>query len=293
MRIKFTPARITVFLTVAFLTAPLVAVTPILARPDARQIRMRAWAASLVPQLTGAGSTARKMALALISKRLRATPDATAVLVYQYWLGPLMAGGHYRTVARLARQGVLAVPANPGALDHLLIFRIQALAALGREHAALRNAKSLFDVCPLWGTATALVILEQRLYAVYWHDPGVVQQFRREELSGAAIPADRHEPVTRSGVLASIRVNAKPYLDRLQRVGGHGTRAWMEKGDLLLLADKPREAIKYFREVAAMARNQRDFLFDENNVGRAIKAEDGTIGRANAHLIAVVREMPR
>jgi hypothetical protein len=66
----------------------------------------------------------------------------------------------------------------------------------------------------------------------------------------------------------------------------------MAKGNLLLLADKPRRAIKYFREVAAMARKQRDLLYDENDICRAIKAEDGTIGRANAHLLAVVGESP-
>ena len=94
-------------------------------------------------------------------------------------------------------------------------------------------------------------------------------------------------------MLSGIKVEAAAYLTRAWGRLGQSYYDLMGRGDLLLLADRPREAIKYFREVAAMANNQRDFLFDESNVCRAMKAEDGTIGRANAHLLAVVRETPR
>lgn len=288
MRIKSTATRAMFILSVAL------AIWPPLARaavpgPNVAEIQMHAWAKSLVPRLAGVDPAARRAALASIAKQLQADPYPTALLIFRYWLPPLMAGGHQRTVVHLALQGILAAPAYTGVVDRLLIFRIQALVALHKDAAALRNAKSLFNVCTMGDTGMALLILDQRLEAVYHKDPTIVRQFVREQRLGAKMPADATEPMSRSRVLASIQVHAAAYMTRLKSVGGIGIRALNERGNLLLLADKPAEALQCFRSLETNTTNWGQMLDFERSICRAIKAQDGTIGRANAYLLQAVQ----
>ncbi len=289
MRIKTTATRTLSWPAITLSAALLAMLSPVAARPNAAELQRRAWAKSLVPQLAGADATARKAALELIAKQLQTRPYPAAWLVYWYWLPPLMSSGHYATVARLALQGVLAAPAGTGVVDRLLVFRIQALAAMHKDAAALRNAKSLFNVCTMADTGMALLVLDQRLEVVYHKHPRIMRQFVREERLGAQMPADDGEPIERSGVLASIQVHAGPYLARLKSIGANKARALMERGNLLLLADQPAKALRCFQSMEAYAKTSGQLLLLERFICRAIRAEDGTIGRANAHLLRAIQ----
>ena len=282
-------ARTVLLSAMAMFTASWVTVVPLIARPSAAELQKRAWAKSLVPRLAGTDAAARKSALALIAKELQARPYPAAWLIYWYWLPPLMAGGHYRTVAHLALQGILAAPAYTGVIDRLLIFRIQALAAMHKNAAALRNAKSLFNVCTMADTGTALLILDQRLEVIYHGHPGIVRRFIHEERTGSELPADDSEPISRSGVLASIDVHGDAYLARLKNLSRNRIRGLEEKGDLLLLADHPAKALKCFQSMEAYAKGPGQLLSFQKFVCRAIRAQDGTIGRANACLLQAVQ----
>ena len=289
MAIKSMAIRIFLAAITAMLSAPRVGASPPLTRAAARELRARQWAASLEPWLAGKDAANRKAALASITREINAAPYFTVPLVYQYWLPPLMDGGHYRTVANLAMRGILAAPAYTFAIDRLLVFRIQALAAMHKDAAALRNAKSLFNVCRMQDTGTALLILDQRLDVTYHNHPNIVRQFVLEERRGAKMPLDNREPIDRSGVLASIQVHAGPYLARLKSIHGTGSSALMEKGDLWLLADEPVKALQCFQLMEAYATNAKQLLLLERFICRAIRAEDGTIGRANAHLLQAIQ----
>lgn len=289
MPVKLKASRTILLCSMAMFTALWITAMPLVARPSAAEQRTRAWAKSLVPMLAGTDSAARKAALALIAKQLRAKPYPTAWLVYGYWLDPLMVSGHYRTVAHLARQAILAAPAYTGVVDQLLIFRIQALAAMHRNAAALRNAKSLFNVCTMADTDVALLTLDQRIEVVYHNHPKILRQFVREQRLGAEMPADDAEPIDRSGVLAPIKVHGDAYLARMKSLGGNKIRELQEKGALLLLADQPDKALKCFQLMEAYARTPGQLLSFEKFVCRAIRAQDGTIGRANAYLLQAIQ----
>ena len=289
MRIKVTAVCTMWLLATALLTPALTIMSPAAARSNAAELRRLAWARSLVPQLAGAGAAARNAALSQIAGQLRTEPYPTTPLIYQYWLPPLMDHGHYRAVVKLAMRGILAAPAYTFAIDRLLVFRIQALAAMHKDAAALRNAKSLFNVCRMQDTGTALLILDQRLDVTYHNHPNIVRQFVLEERRGAKMPLDDREPIDRSGVLASIQVHAGPYLARLKSIHGTGSSALMEKGDLLLLADRPAKALRCFQAMEVYAKNSSQLLLLERFICRAIRAEDGTIGRANAHLLQAIQ----
>ncbi len=293
MRIKVTAVRTMWLLATALLTPAMTIVSPATARPNAAELRRLAWAKSLVPQLAGAGAAARNAALSQIAGQLRAEPYPTTPLIYQYWLPPLMDHGHYRAVVNLAMRGILAAPAYTFAIDRLLIFRIQALAAMHKDAAALRDAKSLFNVCRMQDTGTALLILDQRLDVTYHNHPNIVRQFVMEEREGARMPAEGDRHIIKSTVLAFVQVHASLYLARLKQIRGSGSNALMEKGDLLLLADQPAKALQCFQSMEAYATNAKQLLLLERFICRAIRAEDGTIGRANAHLAQAIHSTER
>ncbi len=242
--------------------------------------------------LQGTNRRAQAGAISFIEAEMRSHPGHAVMELDRYWLRELMAIGRYRTTAKLARQGVLAVPGWEGVVANLLMYRVEALTALGHSHAALRNAKSLFNVCPLRTSGAALVILDQCLGVVYWKHPGIVAEFEREQRVGSAMPADDSEPIIRSGVMASIQVNAKPYLKRLAGIHSQSPHALLIKGNLLLLAAEPLKAIKCFRMIEDFASPGSQFLAAEENICRAIKAEDGTVGRANSHRLQFLKSLP-
>jgi len=232
----------------------------------------------------------RAWAIKRIAYLLQAPNHYSAPYRLEYgWLPTLLSHQHYKAVAKLALLDILQNPGSTDNVDAVLADRVQALLALGKAKAALRNAKSLFNICTLADTKAALLLVRKSVAAVYRNHPWIVQAFIGQQIAGAKIPADEHEPIIRCGVLAAVKVNAAAYERKLEQLRGSGNWTLLEKGNLLLLADQPEKAIKDFRTLAAMAANAKDFLSDENHICRAIKAEDGTIGRANAHLLSSVK----
>ena len=239
--------------------------------------------------IASGNATEKAWAIKQIAMLLRAPNAYSAPYKLRWvWLPSLLAQRDYQAVANLALLDIVRNPGLTDIVDAVLACRVKALLAMGKKHAALRNAKSLFNICTLADTRSVLLLVRQGVAAVYHGHPRIIRAFIAEQMTGAQVPVDEHEPITRCGVLAAVNVKAGPYLQKLHLLRGTGSWALLEKGNLLLLADQPRQAIKYFREMEALAGSAKDFLNDENNICRAIKAEDGTIGRANAHLLSTV-----
>jgi len=227
------------------------------------------------------------------AKKLKIDINRYYIMSYVFFfpklrLNPLMQQHRYKLVESLAMQGVLGDPGNTFAVDRLMLFRIQALLDAGHNRQALRNTKSLFNVCTLYHTKIVLSLLQQCLDKVYAHHPAILRRFISQQIAGAKMPV-ADEPISRCGIMAAITINAKAYEARLAQLKGSDRRTLSAKANLLLLADHPRAALKDLRQVAAMAGSQQEFVADESDVCRAIKAEDGTIGRANAHLLQTLR----
>ena len=246
----------------------------------------------IAAELASTGPESVDLAEADIRNMVKNQAFACGRQLCSVWLPKLMAKRQYQFVAEIARREIFNAPAWPVIVQRALRFRIAALLALGQYREALAEVKSLFDECPMRGVGAALSMVTRCLRAASPDGAALARRLKREQIVGAMAPQPGAPPAT-CPVLSGIKVEAAAYLTQAWGRLGQSYYDLMGRGDLLLLADRPREAIKYFREVAAMANNQRDFLFDESNVCRAMKAEDGTIGRANAHLLAVVRETPR
>lgn len=212
------------------------------------------------------------------------------------WAAWLMEQGAYEEVIRMTQRGILAAPQATGQVEMLQTFRVRALLKAGRAGEALANAKSLFNVATCKGTEGALLLLAECLNAAYPERPAageptrgsqLVEQFRREQRAGAAIPEGTAAPV-RSAVLASIRVDERAF-DPQRQLGialsdlRHEPMELLGVGNLLLLADRPKEAAALFDRFWRTA-DYPNLLAAHEAVARGMRAEDGTIGRANGYL---------
>ncbi len=77
-----------------------------------------------------------------------------------------------------------------------------------------------------------------------------------------------------------------PYEGALKDVLDDDFDSQMRRGNLLLLMDRPKEAKAAFERAAMLAADKQASTAAEG-VARSIKAEDGTIGRANAYVQGV------
>jgi hypothetical protein len=57
-------------------------------------------------------------------------------------------------------------------------------------------------------------------------------------------------------------------------------------GDLLLLADRPKEARAAFEKAYTLA-SDKDLATASESIARCMRAEDGSIGRANAWVLSI------
>jgi hypothetical protein len=108
----------------------------------------------------------------------------------------------------------------------------------------------------------------------------------REQISGAELrkpsdpPADA--PITRK-----IAAGASQYDTIMATFSGNDELDVMARGNLLLLAGRADEARALFEGFLKTADASQKLKFQEG-VARAIRAQDGTIGRANGYLVSTV-----
>jgi len=195
------------------------------------------------------------------------------------WLPQLLADGHDAAVAKLAREEILSHASWTALVGVWQQERVEALLALNKNHAALRNARSLFNVCPLGQTETALLLLQKCLQRVYPHGHKLIDLFISEQISGAA------KPGVSCKVLSLIKINAKPYDAEINNL--HGTTQWalVAKGNMLLMAGRVNRALRQMKLAEALDGNPNTYLADSANVARALKALDGTVYRANQYML--------
>ena len=220
------------------------------------------------------------------------------------WCGAVSAGEVQDVRIQAAEHGILAVPHSVDDLEYLLGMRIQELRAAGRPEEALVDAKRLFLVSSMAHTGQALKMVERCLKAVAASrgEAGAETQrrFRQEQRTGAAEAAGKEvsatlaellaRPGARSAVLDAIQIPPEPYLTAAAGFDGTDEASLTARGNLLLLAGRPREAQKVF-DALLQGTDAADLRGYFENVARTVKAEDGTIGRANAYARMAAKEL--
>ena len=80
----------------------------------------------------------------------------------------------------------------------------------------------------------------------------------------------------------------KPYLAAARAQSTGDFWALAGKGNLMVLAGQPARARELFSQAYDMA-GKKDLPVISERIASSIRAEDGTIGRANAHLLQTLR----
>jgi hypothetical protein len=217
---------------------------------------------------------------------------------------------HYAEADQLALLGLVTWPQDVGLDQFFLNVRIQSLLALGKGEQALQAAKSLYNVSTMNDLPQAMLLVAQCLNAAHPKDLAWAERFRQEQVAGAAFdgqivvqangdpnrppelqPAPTTRPTTQpdvgaATVLASIHVDDPAYSNAVEHWFGEDYGGLCGKGNLLLMADRAADAKIVFDRAYALGAPQN--LADASeNIARCMKAEDGSIGRANAWILSL------
>jgi hypothetical protein len=207
-----------------------------------------------------------------------------------------MDAGRYDDVANLTVAATLELLWDVSLVEYLQTYRVRALLKLGRPQEALAVAKGQFNVCRMKSTADSLLLLVDCLKAAYPGDAAIIDRLRTEQTAGSVQTDQRStlnaQPSTlngigpRSSVLDSVRIDGSPYAAAIQRYTGTDYASLVSLGNLLLLADRPKEVRAAFEKAYAVAKDKR-LAGATEGIARCMRAEDGTTGRANAWVLSL------
>jgi len=247
----------------------------------------------LMNRLANDDQTIRHGAIEIVKERIGGQPGRIIDVRMQVFK-TLMAGKHYEESADLAWFGVVTLPHETKTLEGFAQARVRSLLAMGKADEALQAAKSLFNVTTMSGTSEAILLVAECLNAARPKDKESFNKFREEQMAGAAAAsADVSAPESvrsgkgmRSSVLDSIKIDTKAYDEALAKMTGEDYQGLMGRGNLLLMADRVKDAREIFERMYSLA-SASELVDASEALARTIRAEDGTIGRANSWVSAI------
>ena len=215
-------------------------------------------------------------ALAKIKQWCLIDPAGAATPLHNQWGKRLLETHRYAEAADFALTCILASPERTDQVCLLLRLRIRALTGQGQSLSALAAAKSLYNMTPLEHADEALYVVAGCLAEAYPDDTGIYDRFRNEQQTAG------------SPILASIHVDRAPYADALAvSFDDSDPQQIQSYGNLLLLSDQPAEARRTFALLVKLDPTRQAEL-----TARLMKAQDGTLGRANAFIQQQVAAAP-
>ncbi|HVT90363.1 MAG TPA: hypothetical protein VHD56_16035 [Tepidisphaeraceae bacterium] len=177
---------------------------------------------------------------------------------------------------------------------------VESLLAQGNYEQALVEAKSYYNIVPLKRTSDAVKLISVALTkAKGKSDPSAGSRFIEEQKSGAlnrsSIPSTLPKNGPTANLLGSVSIDSHRYDQSIQQLKGSTTfKELMALGDLLLLAGDPSEAKQAFINAYNVPKTKDVHLFEAiEGIARAIRAENGLTGPANALLVDLMLGLQR
>jgi hypothetical protein len=206
------------------------------------------------------------------------------------WLPQLMTSKKYDDVLDLS---AAAIASRPEVMNYILPVRIQALLALKENDDALQAAKSLYNVCSMKQTANAVDVVALCFARSHPDDSEIARRFINEQADASSTPTADDGATTQPSrelsvgttMLSTIKIDTKLYdgpIDTLAPRTKFLDR--VRYGDLLLASDRGQDAEKVFRELFQLAKSQKELTTATEGIACSLRAEDGTVVRANAWL---------
>ncbi len=225
------------------------------------------------------------------------------------WAPILMRTERYAEVEQFAWQALLVSANDTGVVEQLEKLRVQALLAADKTAEAQAEARALYNVASMKGTAEAIRLVAQTLKS----DPTRQRKFKDEQLAGEVVVTDTARAADAAGaavlsagelmkagaagggspVLAGIPLGGTAYaarikaLEALEETFGNLTAL----GNLYLLAGDPDKARDAFERAYAISAD-KELPAATESLARAMKAKDGTVGRANAWILSLRPKPP-
>ncbi len=239
-------------------------------------------------------------AIAQIDRLWELDPARTA-LGLRNWLKNLHVARRYDLVDRWSLRACVESAVDPAAVEQFLNYRVRALLAAGKPDVALSSAKSFFNVCALTSSASAMLLVAECLNASdapaatapasqASSKPATrrIDRFKDEQMAGASFEGRNplRDPGRRSQVLDSIPIDPAAYEQPANAILAEDYAALLKRGNLLLMAGKPDLAMPIFERAYGQATDAQIPQASEA-VARCLRAQDGTIGRANAWLQSI------
>ncbi len=207
------------------------------------------------------------------------------------WLKILLAQRRIDEIDELALAAICAQAESTNFVEKCQELRIRAKLVDGKPQEALVLAKGLYNVCAMPNTGHAIDVISECLYDANKDNNPVaaIKQFKMQQLRGASISAaTQPSEIDAKNVISQIKVDPKDYESGLETADlkDDGFAALMAKGNLLLLSDRAKDARAIFEKAFALA-SDKNLAPAAESIARAMRAEDGCVGRANAWILSL------
>jgi hypothetical protein len=246
----------------------------------AEQPRPRSETDYTILQLRGDGE-ASKATL----DRIRAMVDA-GVSVDIQWLNVLMEKGQFADVETLGVKGIVNLPDLDFVVAGVQNARVEALLKQGKTEEALAAAKGFYNVCVLGDIERAVNLVARCLEIARPDDPAIVKRFKMQQVewsNATTKPSGSSE--LGENILSTIKVSAEPFTTAAAAITGNDFQSLIRKGNLLLVADNASEARKAFEAAEKVSTSTQQTTEAISGIARAIRAEAGAVGPANAYIL--------
>lgn len=228
----------------------------------------------------------RAAAVEQIVSNIAADPTRMVEGLRSKWLRQLLERGDNDAVVRLSLLGVLTLPQFEQTAEQLLRFRAEAFLAMNRVDDALSAAKSCLNVSTMYGYHDAVTLMSRCLAAKSQGlQSDLAALFRIEQVR----MLDDAPQQRKSRVLDSISVDYSLFDSQIRQRHGAWFGALLERGNLLLMADRNADALKCFQDAIKIATPQQQAAA-QHAVARALKAVNGGIGPANKWIRSLAQE---
>ena len=263
----------------------------------------------IAQQLDSKNETEIVAGLTAVRKAFEQTPSKASNDFVTKWSGVLDRNKRYAEIEEFAGRAILTDASKTAMVEKLQQLRVKALLDADKPQDALAQAKALYNVATMKGTADAVKLVAQCLAVANPGNRVVTDKFKQEQIEGAKVGDERKlkleignlgeakdgkkEAVTvpASSVLAGIKVDGKAYDSKIRTLVAEDYKTLAARGNLLLLADRPAEAKDDFERAYALSED-KDLVDATESLARCMKAQDGTVGRANAWVLSLRPKTP-
>ncbi len=223
----------------------------------------------------------------------------------------LLQAKRYDDAQQFAVDFVLQNPSDTRAVAAVEKARAQAFLAQRNYLGALGAAHSYYNIATLKDSSDAINLITLALVLGKPNDPVIAKRFKQQQIAWArAAPATQPTtanpdsaaptPVLASAtsqpsdslgdpILPAIAADSKPFEAAAEAIEPTDYNEFVGKGNLLLLVGHASEAHAAFERAEAIAPDNHEAEAIEN-IARAIRAESGCVGPANAYILQLRNE---